>query len=483
MFKWKVKSFIAVSSCLLGMQMASAQEPFSADELSVIKQYLFQNITTKDHPFIKNDSGHLIHSIPGAVLASPSNKGPNFSQDYQFHWTRDAALTMQEVLFLYQHATNDEKKRLKTYLLNYVEFETKAQKQISKPNEQTLGQPKFNVDGTIWEGQWGRPQNDGPGLRAQVMTQMAYQFINEKDEAFVKTHLLSLIKADINYVLSEWRNTNFDLWEEVSDPEHFFNQMVQRKALNDAASLFSYFGERELEKSCLETAAQMTDALNKHWNASLGYFTETINQQNNKGGGLDTSIILGVLYGQIQAQNDPFALTDDRVLSSIYYIRNAFSGLYQVNLNSSSPTLLGRYPSDIYDGKKFVYGNPWVLTTNALAEFYYSLASTYMKQGSIKVTNENILFFKQINENLVNQEGVIVSTVNPKQFNNIINALMAEGDKILQNVKTHSICYKDRSCLHFSEQIDRASGEAVSAKDLTWGYTTVLRAMQARSSI
>src|SRR5437763_14402352 len=38
----------------------------------------------------------------GAVIASPDESTPN--QNYYFHWTRDAALTMDVVVSLYQHA-------------------------------------------------------------------------------------------------------------------------------------------------------------------------------------------------------------------------------------------------------------------------------------------------------------------------------------------------------------------------------------------
>src|SRR5436190_6681000 len=134
--------------------------PWDASEIKIIQQHLLSNIVTPKQTLIKMDQGKAIHAIPGAVLASPSNKGENFSQDYQFHWMRDAAITMQEVLYLYQHATGNEKNHLHDYLVNYIAFETKAQQQLSSDGEETVGQPKFNIDGTIWEGKWQRPQND-----------------------------------------------------------------------------------------------------------------------------------------------------------------------------------------------------------------------------------------------------------------------------------------------------------------------------------
>ena len=146
----------------------------------------------------------------------------------------------------------------------------------------------------------------------------------------------------------------------------------------------------------------------------------------------------------------------------------------------SNPPLLGRYPSDVYDGNHFVYGNPWILTTNALAEYYYTLAKTYLRLGKITITKDNILFFQQLNPGMADREEVIFSLSNPDRFNFIVNSLVKEGDKTLEAVQQYAVCYGDNSCLHFAEQVDRSSGAQASARDLTWGYSSLLAALQAR---
>ncbi|OGT37732.1 MAG: hypothetical protein A3F11_00920 [Gammaproteobacteria bacterium RIFCSPHIGHO2_12_FULL_37_14] len=455
-------------------------EPFSSDEIAIIKQYLFNNIATDEHAFIKEGDGRIIHSIPGAVLASPYNKYPSFIQDYQFHWIRDAAITMQEVVYLYEQANSNEKQRLKTYLINYINFERQAQKQMSS-NGEVLGEPKFNIDGTLWQGQWGRPQNDGPALRAMTMVSIAQQFMRDGQEKFVRDVLVGVIIADLDYLVTKWKDDTFDLWEELNDQDHFFTKMVQRKALIIGSHLIKSLGDVQRADSYLNTANHLTQSLQKHWNAGRGYLSETVNQQDQRGGGLDSSIILGVLYGNMYDLEASFAVNDDRVMSSVYFIRNAFSGLYRLNIeNANQPPLLGRYPNDVYDGNQSLYGNPWVITTNALAQYYYTLANVYLKIGKINVTSNNLLFFKQINPKLVMKEEEILFSANPNKFYTVINSLIEEGDKTLSIIKRYAVCYVDSSCYHFSEQIDRTSGQQTSAKDLTWGYATILTAMQAR---
>ena len=110
---------------------------------------------------------------------------------------------------------------------------------------------------------------------------------------------------------------------------------------------------------------------------------------------MNVSIILGVLHGDINQPDDPFAVNNERVMSSVYYLRNAFSGLYRTNIdNNYSPPMLGRYPNDVYDGDKDSYGNPWILATNALAQYHYQLDNVYLMQAKIAITNINQLLFK-----------------------------------------------------------------------------------------
>lgn len=63
-----------------------------------------------------------------------------------------------------------------TSLLNVIEEYIDAQaylQGVSNPSGGLstggLGEPKFNVDETAFTGSWGRPQRDGPALRATAL--------------------------------------------------------------------------------------------------------------------------------------------------------------------------------------------------------------------------------------------------------------------------------------------------------------------------
>ena len=137
---------------------------------------------------ISPEDGH-----PGVVLASPSRENP----DYYYHWVRDAALVMKTVLDL-QHQTGNDYTDL---LLDYAQFSRNNQRARALGG---LGEPKFYVDGKPYDGPWGRPQNDGPALRAIVLIEWAHDLLDRGEEDLVRSLLYdgtlptkTVIKTDL----------------------------------------------------------------------------------------------------------------------------------------------------------------------------------------------------------------------------------------------------------------------------------------------
>lgn len=91
---------------------------------------------------------------PGMVVASPSRSNPN----YYFDWVRDTSLSMK-ALIDYWEIRKDS--RIEKMLYTWVDSETRRQNSFTLSG---LGEPKYNVDGSGYEGPWGRPQNDGPSF-------------------------------------------------------------------------------------------------------------------------------------------------------------------------------------------------------------------------------------------------------------------------------------------------------------------------------
>lgn len=88
--------------------------------------------------------------------------------DY-YTWTRDSALTAKVLIDLFKNGDTD----LLDVIVEYIDAQAYIQK-VSNPSGDLssgagLGEPKFNVDETAYTGSWGRPQRDGPALRATAL--------------------------------------------------------------------------------------------------------------------------------------------------------------------------------------------------------------------------------------------------------------------------------------------------------------------------
>ncbi len=410
-------------------------EQWLDSELSHSLGKIFRNISPYD-------------ARPGAVIAAQTRHNPN----YYFHWVRDAALTAEALLEKYRYnvkvgmARTQEQGIIKRKLMEYFEFSEHIQNVRAIEG---LGEPKFHVDGSAYNEPWGRPQNDGPALRAVSLIHLANILIEEGQIDLVrsrfyngKMHSGGVIKRDLEFVSHNWRNASFDLWEEVKG-DHFYTRMVQRRALKEGADFANAMGDQGAANWYASQAREIERDLNSFWDPKRGHFMTTKNWVGGidyKHSQLDTAFVLGLLHGSLP---DGFlSFRDQRVQATLDRIAKSFVDIYSVNHHSNLPGIaIGRYPEDMYGGSHFNAGNPWVLTTLAFAEAYYRTAKELTKAGLHAKASE----------------------------------LQRRGDSFVMRVQFHS--HDDGS---LNEQIDRHSGYMTSVEDLTWNYGAVLTTFMAR---
>jgi glucoamylase len=386
-------------------------------------------------------------AAPGAVVASPSKNNP----DYFYYWIRDASLTMNAVITLYLQESNPAlKSHYATLLLDWVHFS--RNNQLTPNPSGTVGEPKFNADGSAFNGAWGRPQDDGPSLRAITLVRLARIWLAEGKEADVRQLLYdgalpsrSVIKEDLEYVSNHWQQTCFDLWEEVHG-DHFHTRMVERRALLEGASLAALLGDTGAADWYHKQAKLIETDLLAHWDAQKGIIVETIHRDGGadyKSSGLDAGVILGVLEGDT---GDGFlSASDSRVLATARAIQKAFQSAYPINKGAAPGIAIGRYPEDRYDGySSSGLGNAWFVNTNAFAELYYRAAAQMRVRGDVARAER----FKE------------------------------EGDSFLSRTRYHT-----DAAGHYSEQMNRVTGMMQGATDLTWSYASVLTAAAERRSL
>ena len=311
--------------------------------------------------------------MPGMVVASPSRSNP----DYYYDWVRDTALTYRSLIDLYELKKDP---KIKSMIFTWVSAEAYRQNQ---PTFSGLGEPKYFIDGSGYTGGWGRPQNDGPALRALAMVKFARILLNEGNQDYVLKNLYhgvipadSVIKKDLEYTAHHWREPSFELWEEEKGM-HFYTLLSQHTALQEGAKLARELGDagaadfyaQESNNIAHFLKSEFVDSrigiLNSKYlvNGGLGY----------KHANIDVAPLLALNH------NSPYQTLFNRnspeVRKYVDVMVNTFKGIYRVN--HDYPDLgvaIGRYPEDKYDGyTTSSEGNPWFLATLGLGEHYCSI--------------------------------------------------------------------------------------------------------------
>ena len=365
---------------------------------------------------------------PGMVVASPSRVDP----DYYYDWVRDTALTMRSLIDLYELNHDASLRRL---ILRWVDAE--EHRQNLTPN--ALGEPKFHLDGSVYAGPWGRPQNDGPALRALALIKLARLLLKEGQSDYVKSKLYSgglpadsVIKKDLEYVAHQWSAPSFDLWEEVSGM-HFYTLFSQHVALQEGAKLARQLGDPRAADFYQSVSTQIGQYILAHFmSSSIGIVVTTDaspNSHKGKESRLDVAPLLALLHTSPYQTLLP--LNHPQVKLYLKTLIESSQKIYTVNrVYRDLGVALGRYPEDTYNGVRTDgIGNPWFLSTLALGE-YYCLAG---KKSASEPQFQRALF------------------------------------------------HSDKG--HMSEQFNRETGYMQGAVDLTWSHNSFLTAMVRCGSV
>jgi glucoamylase len=307
---------------------------------------------------------------PGMVVASPSRSNP----DYYYDWVRDTALTYRSLIDLYELKKDP---KIKQMIFTWVDAEAYRQKQ---PTFTGLGEPKYFIDGSGYTGGWGRPQNDGPALRAIAMIKFARMMLKEGNQDYVLKKMYhgvipadSPIKKDLEYTAHHWREPSFELWEEEMGM-HFYTLLAQHTALQEGAKLareLSDSGAADFYDQQSKLIGQMIKS--EFLDSNIG-IKATIRKVNGglgyKHSNIDVAPLLALNH------NSPYQKLIDMesapVRKYVATLTETFQDIY--GINKAFPELgvaLGRYPEDRYDGYHTTgTGNPWFLATLALGEHY-----------------------------------------------------------------------------------------------------------------
>lgn len=284
---------------------------------------------------------------PGMLIASPSDNPP-----YKYHWVRDVSIVMRVIIDQYKKTKSDK------YFVKIIDYINNCI-DIQELNTLTgLGEPKVNIDGTPYNEQWGRPQNDGPALRGLNMINL-FDILYNNHKQIAEKLVIPVLQKDLNYIIDNLNKTCFDLWEEIVG-WHFYTRLVQLKFLKEICTNKHKFAgllhiPDEIEKKFVFLQNNI-----QHHNGEkciISSFDENGNIIRDD----DASILLGFCHIDFD-QSIVNLFGFQRIFQTCKNLEEKFRKKY----NKDDLELIGRY-----DGDAYYDGQIWIICSLALAQIYF----------------------------------------------------------------------------------------------------------------
>ncbi|KAF2448511.1 carbohydrate-binding module family 20 protein [Karstenula rhodostoma CBS 690.94] len=404
----------------------------------------------------------------GVLIASPSTDNPN----YYYTWTRDAALTLKMVVDEFLHGNGDLQYHIRDYVKAQAIVQTVSNPSGALASGRGLGEPKYYANLTRFNGDWGRPQRDGPALRATALITYSRYLLSTgiDSDGTEANNIWPVIQNDLNFVAQYWNQTGFDLWEEV-DGSSFFTTAAQYRALIEGARLGK---QLQQDVSAYESQAPNVFCfLQTFWNGKYAVANINVKQSGFSRSGIDANTVLASV-----ATFDPEASCDDtlfqpcssRALANLKQYIDAFRTIYTINKNisaSATGVATGRYVEDVYFN-----GNPWYLTTLAVAEQLYDAIQQWSTINIITIDETSLAFWQSAYPSA--QTGTYTKS-GYSDFTNLTDAVLAYADGFVETALKYA---PENGAL--SEQYSREDGTPLSARDLTWSYASFVTMRAAR---
>ena len=199
---------------------SSFYPPFPSSSIPLMTQYFLNN---------------LDYNSTGGIVASPDIVTPVGGGTYFYDWERDGALSMRAFMEINDYDLD----KIKINMDKYLSWVQKVQSKISPFGYNVLIEPKYTFpEGDVYTGGWGRPQTDGPGLRATTIILYAKSLVKGGRIGEAKNIWENVIKKDLDWIKNGWSNTkSFDLWEDLESDSLFWNKVNQRRALFEGIEL------------------------------------------------------------------------------------------------------------------------------------------------------------------------------------------------------------------------------------------------------
>lgn len=322
--------------------------------------------------------GWRVRPAPGSILASAVSSHWDPEPDYFHHWIRDAGVALKvwpEVMAaaapgdlgwweaaFHDHvrfslAISDPERRGPA--ANPLARSTREDhRQFLRPDAELaalrgaawLEEPRVAADGGPDLERWGRPQDDGPALRASSVMSVTARcpWLRSADSD-------RLVARDLACLVAVAGRACLGPWEEEPARRSTFTLIAEWDALDRGAACLP-----ALAGPCREAAGRVEQILADA--ASEAGWRESV-----EAGWQDSATVLALLHAG--RSDGPFSLAAPRTVATVRNLERLFGDLYPINRGRTVPAV-GRWAEDV-----FFEGNPWFPVTLGFAEYHYRLAA------------------------------------------------------------------------------------------------------------
>lgn len=131
----------------------------------------------------------------------------NLNKDF-YMWTRDSALVFKTLVDRFTQSYDAGlQRRIEQYIAAQVTLQGISNPSGSLSDGSGLGEPKFELTLSQFTGNWGRPQRDGPALRAIALIGYSKWLISNNYQSTVSNIIWPIVRNDLNYVAQYWSVT------------------------------------------------------------------------------------------------------------------------------------------------------------------------------------------------------------------------------------------------------------------------------------
>lgn len=267
--------------------------------------------------------------------------------DY-YSWTRDSALVFKTIVDQFiRTGDTDLQIEINDYIVAQAKLQTISNPSGGLSDGAGLGEPKFLPNGNAFTGDWGRPQRDGPALRATAL--IAYgRWLLDNDYSSAATDIVwPIVRNDLDYVAQYWNQTGFDLWEEIKGSS-FFTTIAQYRSLVEGSAFAGSIGQSCA--NCDSEAPKLLCFLQTYWNGK--YIDSNTNVEDSRSG-IDVNSILAsrhIFDPKAGCDDATFQPCSPKALANHKVVTDSFRPIYGINngIAQGSAVAVGRYPEDVF---------------------------------------------------------------------------------------------------------------------------------------